>query len=156
VHRDDLTGIAGTPLQIYEEGGQRTLITREVANHNSNYPTVPPGYPACVPGSANYNNIYLPQRGGRAAKIRTFPLTGPHVEGAAGTLISSQRTGTGQVPTDYSVSLFGSGLIQVNGTLYFLSSDRLDSICTRTFCAGSGTPNPFCGLDISASEAILH
>lgn len=155
VHKD-LTGRGGTPLQIYEEGGQRYLITRRhQGGHNSNYPS-DTANPNCLPGTPNYNNIYLPQRGGTAYKLQVFPLLGPHVEGAPGTLISSHRTVTGQTPTDYSVSLMGSGLIKVNGTTYFLSADRLDSICSRLMCPGNGWVNPFCGLDISASEVVLN
>jgi len=155
VHKE-LTGKAGNPVQIYQSGSQTYLITREhQGGHNSNYPS-DTNFPNCVPGTTNYNDIYLPQRGGTAYKIRIFPLTGPHQEGTPGTLSSSHRTVTGQLPTDYSVSMLGGGLLKVNGTTWFLSADRLDSICSRLSCAADGTPNTYCRLDVTASEVLLY
>jgi len=36
-----------------------------------------------------------------------------------------------------------------------LTSDRLDSICSRLSCAADGSANTYCRLDVSASEVTF-
>ena len=165
----ELTGRFGTPIQIFQDGSQSYLLTREQNPHNNNYPrdrNLAPsveckpvtatglGDPALA-GTPDFEDIYLEQRGASGQKIRIFPLFGPHAEGVAGELSSPFRTITGQMPTDYRVSMFGGGLLKIAGKTYFVTADRLDSVCSRLMCdnfTADGKANPFCGLDVSVSE----
>ena len=102
------------------------------------------------------NNTYCRQRGGASYQIRIFPWSSHTQEGyTGGTVVSNDRTRDGLMPGEYSVFMYGGGLVNTTaqGT-YLVTADRDDDICTTLRCTGgqtSGAANPFCGLQASST-----